>query len=132
MGDAFIRIDLDLPIPAYRQIVDGLRALIVEGVLVPGDRMPTVRDLAVDLSVHHNTVAEAYRQLAAEGWLELGRRRGATVMERPRPRMTAEAHTHFSDRLRELIAKARADGLSSHEIRDIFDRVLSAGERSME
>ena len=95
MGDAFIRIDLDLPIPAYRQIVDGLRALIVEGVLVPGDRMPTVRDLAVDLSVHHNTVAEAYRQLAAEGWLELGRRRGATVMERPRPRMTAEAHPLF-------------------------------------
>ena len=132
MTEAFLRIDLDLPVPAYRQIADGLRALIVEGGLAAGDRLPTVRDLAIDLSVHHNTVAEAYRILAAEGWLELGRRRGAMVIDRPRPRITAEAHTHFSDRLRELIAKARADGLSTQEIHDIFDRVLSAGERSME
>jgi DNA-binding transcriptional regulator YhcF (GntR family) len=59
-------------------IADGLRALLVHGAFKTGDRLPTVRQLAIDLTVHHNTVAQAYRLLADEGWLDLRRHRGAT------------------------------------------------------
>jgi GntR family transcriptional regulator len=59
-----LRIDLASPTPVYRQIVDSLRALLVGGAFAPGDRLPTVREIAIDLGVHHNTVAEAYRLLA--------------------------------------------------------------------
>src|SRR6202012_3809883 len=71
-----LRIDPDLPVPVYRQVVDGLRSLLVERALEPGDALPTVRELGMELGVHFNTVAEAYRLLAAEGWLDLRRRRG--------------------------------------------------------
>src|ERR1700730_19257747 len=77
-----IRIDLAAPTPAYRQIADAIRALLVAGELRPGERLPTVRQLAIDLAVHHNTVAEAYRILSEEGWVDLRRKRGATVVER--------------------------------------------------
>jgi DNA-binding transcriptional regulator YhcF (GntR family) len=65
MPRPILQIDLSLATPAYEQIASGLRRLLVEGAFRPGDQLPTVRRLAMDLGVHHNTVAEAYRRLAA-------------------------------------------------------------------
>ena len=99
-----LRIDLASPVPAFRQIADGLRALLVHGAFKPGDRLPTVRQIAIDLAVHHNTVAQAYRLLAEEGWLDLRRHRGATVLVRRAQRADAASQQRFSQRLRELTA----------------------------
>lgn len=106
-----LRIDLASSVPVYRQIADGLRAALVHGAFGPGDRLPTVRQLAIDLAVHHNTVAQAYRMLAEEGWLDLRRHRGATVIERRTQQASAASQQNFSKRLRELTAQAVADGL---------------------
>ena len=111
-----LRIDLSSPTPVYRQIADGLRALLVHGAFKPGDRLPTVRQIAIDLAVHHNTVAQAYRLLAEEGWLDLRRHRGATVIERRSQTASAASRQNFSQRLRELTARAAADGLDAKAI----------------
>lgn len=113
-----IVIDLSSAVPTYRQIADSMRAALVTGHFDPGAQLPTVRQLAMDLGVHHNTVAEAYRMLAEEGWLELNRRRGATVLQRTARAATAEVCARFSRRLRELVAEARADGVPAETIRD--------------
>ncbi len=105
-----LRIDLASSVPAYRQIVDGLRLLLVNGELQPGTQLPAVRRLGTDLGVHFNTVAEAYRTLAAEGWLEIARRGGARVVVRKTPRANAESAAGFQRRLRELIADGQARG----------------------
>ena len=118
-----LRIDLAGPTPAYRQIADGLRTRLVNGEFKPGDRLPTVRQLAIDLTVHHNTVAQAYRLLAEEGWLELRRHRGAKVIERRSQRANAASHRNFSQRLRELTARAVADGLDAKAIARQLDAV---------
>ena len=107
-----IRIDLASPVPAYRQIANAIRAFLVQGVFPVGTALPTVRQLAVDLGVHHNTVAEAYRVLADEGWLDLRRRHGAIVLDRSRPRAPREARPSLVQRLRELTAEAQAAGLA--------------------
>ena len=78
-------IDPQSSAPVYRQVVDNLRSLLVSGALKPGDALPTVRELGLELGVHFNTIAEAYRLLAGEGWLDLRRRRGAVVLERAAP-----------------------------------------------
>ncbi len=106
-----LRIDLSSPEPAYRQIANGLRAFLVGGRVAPGDRLPPVRQLAVDLAVHHNTVAEAYRQLAQEGWLELVRGRGAVVLERRRPAASESSRREVLQRLGELLAAAEGEGV---------------------
>ena len=108
-----LQIDLASPLPASEQIVRGLRATLLAGHFRPGDQLPSVRQLAVDLGVHHNTVAGAYRQLAEEGWLELRRGRGATVIERPAPAPTPRAEAEFRKRLEELVVKALAEGVPS-------------------
>ena len=117
-----LRIDLGSPTPVYRQIVDGLRALLVGGSFAPGERLPTVREIAIDLGVNHNTVAEAYRLLAEEGWLDLRRHHGATVISRPQQRAEPAREGDFVQRLRELAAQAVADGVD----KEVVARHLSA------
>jgi len=64
------RLDLHSGVPVYRQIIDQVRGGIASGVLAVGDRLPTVRQLAVDLSINPNTVVRAYRELELGGLLE--------------------------------------------------------------
>lgn len=116
-------IDPASAVPVYRQVVDNLRSLLVEGALGAGDMLPTVRELGLELGVHFNTVAEAYRQLAAEGWLELKRGRGAVVTERSTPAEQPEAAEQFRRSLRQLIAQVRADGLSTRAVRKELERL---------
>jgi GntR family transcriptional regulator len=126
-----IRIDLGSPVPAYRQVANALRALLVAGAFPVGKPLPTVRQLAVDLGVHHNTIAEAYRVLAEEGWLDLRRRHGAIVLDRSRPRPSREARPSLVQRLRELTAEAQAAGLAPGVIADSMRVVateLTAGK----
>jgi DNA-binding transcriptional regulator YhcF (GntR family) len=112
-----LRIEMNAATPAYRQIVDSIRTSLVGGDLQPGDQLPPVRQLAVDLAVHFNTVAEAYRILAEEGWLDLKRRRGALVIARKAPtRPDPEKSDLFSRRLRELVAELRSAGMAPSRI----------------
>jgi GntR family transcriptional regulator len=112
-----IRIDLDSPIPATRQIADALRVQLVEGALAPGTELPSVRRAAMELGVHFNTVAEAYRMLAAEGWLDLKHGRGARVQERTPPATASRDElVQYRRRLRELISQMRANGVPAAKI----------------
>jgi GntR family transcriptional regulator len=112
-----IRIDLASPVPAYRQIVDSVRVLLVEGALPPGSQLPSVRRLAMELGVHFNTVGEAYRELAAEGWLDLRHGSGATVISRgAMPSATPERLQEYRGRLRNLIAQMRSEGIPAVKI----------------
>ena len=65
-----VQIDLKSGVPFYRQIIDQIKAAIATGNLGPGDRLPTVRQLAVDLSINPNTVSRAYTELEITGLVE--------------------------------------------------------------
>jgi DNA-binding transcriptional regulator YhcF (GntR family) len=118
MGDGMeIRVVLDGPVPVYRQIVDGIRSHCVSGRLEAGMKLPTVRELAAELGVHHNTVAQAYRTLEEEGWVQIAGRRGVLVEPREQPAMPdALAARSEGSRLRHLIAELQAKGFSKEWI----------------
>jgi len=115
-----LRIELDSAVPAYRQIVDGLRILLVNGQLAPGSELPSVRRMALDLGVHFNTVAEAYRTLADEGWLELRQGRGATVVKREAPAAGSEQVEDLRRRLQALTAEMLAKGVPAAKLRSLM------------
>jgi len=112
-----IRIDLTSAVPVYRQIVDQIRTYAVEGALRSGDVLPSVRRLAIDLGIHFNTVAEAYRTLSEEGWIDVSQGRATRIRNPniPGPPEAAEVND-FRRRLRYLIAEMRARGLSPKHI----------------
>jgi DNA-binding transcriptional regulator YhcF (GntR family) len=122
-----LRIDLASATPVVRQIVDQLRVFLVEGSLQTGAGLPSVRRLAMELGVHFNTVAEAYRQLAAEGWLDLKHGRGAVIAARPQPAAASRhAISEYRQRLRELISQMRAAGVAPAKIAEEL-RALAEG-----
>src|SRR5215469_4867849 len=121
-----VKIDLSSTIPVYQQIADQIRAMLVAGNFKAGERLPTVRQIAVDLGVNHNTVAEAYRNLAEEGWLSLERGRGALVVSRSTPVANPKVRNAFAQRLRNLIAQVRAAGVPPQVIRSEFEEAATA------
>jgi GntR family transcriptional regulator len=126
-----LQIDLESPVAVYRQIVDGLRASLVEGELRPGEALPSVRRLAIELGITFNTVALAYRELAEEGWLDLRHGRRVTVVERTaREGASRERMEMFRRRLRELTAEMRAEGASAgalaRELRGLAERLAGS------
>jgi len=69
--------------PIYTQIVDGFREQILSGVLAPGERMPSVRDLAMALTINPNTIQRAYRELEMAGWIVSVPGKGSFVCGKP-------------------------------------------------
>jgi GntR family transcriptional regulator len=129
MEAPLIELHLGSPTPAYRQIADGLRRHLVANRIRPGQLLPPVRQLALDLGVHFNTVAQAYRILEAEGWLNLKRRRGALVVDRTTPRKPDRSHVDdILRRLRGLAAELRSAGLSQADVRLALRELTKEGE----
>ena len=127
-GALRVSIRLESPVPAYRQIADDLRRHLVDGQLEPGDLLPPIRQLALDLGVHFNTVALAYRLLADEGWLELKRRRGATVIARNAPRAVDQRQVDgLLRQLAQIAAQLRTAGMSSRQISAALRRLAEGG-----
>ena len=124
-----VSINLESPPPAYRQIAHDLRRHLVDERLKPGDLLPPIRQLALDLGVHFNTVALAYRLLSDEGWLELKRRRGATVIARNTPRAVDRRQVDgLLRQLEQIAAQLRSAGMSSREMSSALRR-LAQGAR---
>src|SRR6516225_11576780 len=76
-----IHIDSSSDVPIRRQLTEQVIFLIATERFKPGDFMPSVRELARRLKIHHNTVSEAYKDLVSRRWLE--RRRGSRLMVTP-------------------------------------------------
>lgn len=77
------QLDFRSDVPIYEQIAEELRKKIAEGQVAPGDQLPTVRQLALDLRVNFNTVSRAYRVLDEAGLISTQRGRGTYIWEEP-------------------------------------------------
>lgn len=80
-----VTIDSADPRPIYAQIMDEVRRALVVGTLAPEDALPSVRELASDLRVNPNTVAQAYRELERSGVVYMRRGQGTFVAPDARP-----------------------------------------------
>ena len=112
-----VRVDSDDPTPIYAQLERGFRAAIATSRLRPGDQLPTVRQLAVDLQINANTVARVYAELERAGVIETKRGVGSFITATP-----AQAHPPREQerRLRgfvmRVLAEADAAGFTIDEV----------------
>jgi len=101
--------------PIYAQLDRGLRAAIATGRLQPGDQLPTVRQLAVELSINANTVARVYAELERDGVLETRRGVGSFVAATASQARPPAEHTK---RLRAFVTRVLADAAAGGFTRD--------------
>ncbi|HWK26721.1 MAG TPA: GntR family transcriptional regulator [Solirubrobacter sp.] len=110
-----LRVDPSLSVALHEQIAGGIREAIAAGDVADGERLPAARTLATSLNVNVHTVLRAYGDLRDAGLLELRRGRGAVV----RAGDLARRRLTVAQLARELVAAARAHGISDREIVDL-------------
>lgn len=110
-----LRVEPSDAVPIWRQIEDGVRRLVAAGILAPGDSVPSVRELARELTVNPATVAKAYQRLGDEGVLAVRRGEGTFVAERPPAAFEAERRELLEGGARRYAAVAVEVGASYGE-----------------
>lgn len=108
-----IRLDSHNGAPFYRQIIDQILLGIANGDFKPGDRLPTVRRLAIDLEINPNTVSKAYHELELQGVLRSQRGTGTFIAAEPGVALDESQNRRFLDKIcDEFIAEAAKFGFT--------------------
>jgi GntR family transcriptional regulator len=112
-------LDARSGVPTYLQLVQQVRQSVRLGVLLPGDQLPTVKDVVSGLAINPNTVLKAYRELDREGLVE-GRRGIGTFVSGTVPSTPPDGVKELRTTLRRWIARARAAGLDEDSMAALF------------
>lgn len=113
------------PKPVYQQVVDGVKEAVAKGLLEQGDRMPSVRELAAEMTINHNTVARAYQELERDNLIEVVRGRG-TFIAATRPRADRDERVRaVAARIRELLIEAHHLQMTEGDLLELFRVTLS-------
>jgi GntR family transcriptional regulator len=123
-GRGFVlKLDLRSGVPVYRQIIDQVLGGISAGSLKPGDQLPTVRQLAVDLAINPNTVVRAYRELEIREVLATQQGTGTFITDKKAEKNDIERRRRVAQLSGELLARAGAEGITLRELLDYFNEL---------
>lgn len=125
----FFHIDPHDGLAIYDQIVRQIKFAVAGSVLKAGELIPSVRELARELTINPNTVARAYRQLQDDHVLDSVRGTGLEVALGARDRCRGERLKLIRARLRQVLAEAKQSRLERGELRELVEKELSAIER---
>ena len=109
-------IDYKSGVPFYRQIIDQILHAIAMGTFKTGDKLPTVRQLAVDLSINPNTVAKAYHELEIRGILVTQMGSGTFVADKKIEISETERQQMLDRICQDFVSRASAYGFSIREL----------------
>ncbi len=123
-----ITIDYQSRAPIYEQIVERFQLLILKGVLKPDDQMPSVRSLAMQLSINPNTIQKAYTQLEQQGYIYPVKGRGNFVSGTGK--LAEEKKDAFFHDLEELLHYGKEIGITKEECRNFIEQSYLEEEAS--
>ncbi len=111
-------------VPIYKQLVHQIEKGVAGKLLKPGDRLPTVRELALELTINPNTVARAYRELETMGIISSVQGRGTFIAENISPSMLEGKGLIIKKMLTELVREARQLEVDSKALEELFKEVM--------
>lgn len=111
-----ISLDASSPMPIYGQLVEQIKWLVSSGQLKPGEQLPTVRQLAVELRINPNTVSRAYGELEREGVIATQQGRGTFVLAEPRVAPESDRGERLERLVRVAVVEAAALGYTPEEV----------------
>lgn len=122
-------LDLRSGVPVYRQLIDQVLGAMAAGALAGGDQLPTVRQVAVDLSINPNTVVRAYRELEIRGTLETQQGTGTFVSHQKVKRDDVERRRQLAQLVSDFVGRAGAAGFTVDDLLEqLQDRRTDAGK----
>jgi len=128
-ADFSFRLDSHSWVPVYRQLIDQVQAAIATGLLKPGDQLPTVRLVAVELAINPNTVSRAYREMEIRGILDTQQGTGTFIADRQVEPSKEERERQLAQLIGEFVSRAGSAGLTVGELIDALNKLLPEGQR---
>ncbi|MEK7407084.1 MAG: GntR family transcriptional regulator [Acidobacteriota bacterium] len=116
-------------VPIFRQIIDQVLVAIASGALKEGNQLPTVRQVAVDLSINPNTVMRAYRELEIRGILATQQGTGTFIAPAKVQPDEAERQRRLSTLVGEFLARAAGEGFRVQEVVERLNEVMSEQDK---
>ena len=114
-----LAIDMQSETPIYTQIAQQIIEGIAKGELIPGEGLPSVRALAVDLGVNLHTVNKAYHLLKQDGYVQINRKQGVIIEPDALPIADEQFKKNILERLRPLVAEAVARGMEVNQFEQL-------------
>lgn len=125
-----IKIDSRSSKPIYEQIIDGIKENIVRGILESGDKLPSVRELAVILTTNPNTVSKAYKELEREKIIEVLRGKGTYISDF-KPKVDEEKMNFIKKELKQLLIEAQYLGINKEEFIKMLNNIYEDLDREV-
>lgn len=125
-----IKIEPNNGTPIYEQLVRQIKFAVAEGVVLSGQVIPSVREMAKRLALNPNTVQRAYLQLQEEQVLETLRGRGMAVAAEAKGRCVSDRHQLLRDRFEALVQEALHSGLNPDDLRGLFELAIQKAAAS--
>ena len=128
-----LEIDFRSGIPIYLQVVERIKEQLAAGQLKPGDQLPTVRSLALDLRVNFNTIARAYRIMDESGIISTQQGRGTYILEVPSLEVSESIRLKaLEDLTQRYITDAERLGVSPEELNVVLNKRLNQWEEDQQ
>ena len=120
-----IHIDSRSSKPIYEQIIERIKENIIKGILKPGDKLPSVRELAAAITINPNTISKAYSELERTKAIEVIRGKGTFVAENFKPVINEEKMRVIREHMKEIIIEAHYIGVDKDKLINIMNEIYS-------
>ncbi len=118
-----ITIDYQSRVPIYEQIIERFQMLILKGILEPGSQMPSVRSLAVKLSINPNTIQKAYTLLEQQGYIYPVKGRGNFISDASL--LIQQKKEHYLKNLEQSLLQAKDLGITAEECQTLIQKIYN-------
>jgi GntR family transcriptional regulator len=120
-----ITIDSRSSKPIYEQIIERIKENIIKGILKPGDKLPSVRELASLITINPNTITKAYNELERMKAIEVIRGKGTFVVEDFKPIMDEEKMREIKEHMKKIIIEAHYIGVDKDTLIDVLNEIYN-------
>jgi GntR family transcriptional regulator len=120
-----LTVDPRSGVPIYLQVIEQIKRSVAIGILQAGEQLPTVKQLALDLTINPNTVAKAYRELERDGVIETAPGRGSFVRGNGAIETTRTAAADVArDVITSAVREVKSIGVSAEQIRNLMNDAI--------
>lgn len=123
-----IQVDVRSRVPIYEQIINSIKQMSISGVLLPNEKLPSVRELAKDMTINPNTIQKAYQELERQGIIYIKRGQGTFINPDIKAKNKEEKMTNLKETINTIVVESIYLGISKEELIEIIKSIYEKNQ----
>ncbi|MGP1567771.1 GntR family transcriptional regulator [Peptoanaerobacter stomatis] len=123
-----IQVDVRSRVPIYEQIINSIKQMSISGVLLPDEKLPSVRELAKDMTINPNTIQKAYQELERQGIIYIKRGQGTFINPDIKAKNKEEKMANLKEIISNIVVESIYLGISKEELIEIIKNIYEKNQ----